>query len=294
MLHAEVGQHLRAEAEVAQLVLAPGHARRLLVQHVRLERRRAASARPRDTRRAGRRARRARSPAAPPRSCAPQSHAAEPKTSPGKHAVCTRTSTGSRRADVAERQRQILGLLDRRRVDVARGSSADTPGSVGASGAAAALLDERLAAAADTRSGRRSTGCAARAAAAKLSRSGMRAIVPSSFMISQITPAGDRPGQARQIDRALGLPGAHQHAAALGAQRKHVARRDQILGARVAASTAVRIVVARSLALMPVVTPWRASMRHRERGAERRAAACAPTAAAARARPPSPRSASGR
>ena len=52
----------------------------------------------------------------------------------------------------------------------------------------------------------------------------MRAISPSSRMISQMTPAGSRPAQARQIDRALGLAGAHQHAAAPRAQRKDVAR----------------------------------------------------------------------
>ena len=65
---------------------------------------------------------------------------------------------------------------------------------------------------------------AGRARSAKRSRSGMRAIVPSSFMISQITPAGVQPGEARQIDRAFGLAGAHQHAAAPRAQREHVAR----------------------------------------------------------------------
>ena len=42
---------------------------------------------------------------------------------------------------------------------------------------------------------------------------GTRAIVPSSFMISQITPAGVRPGQPREVDRGLGLAGALEHAA---------------------------------------------------------------------------------
>ena len=41
-------------------------------------------------------------------------------------------------------------------------------------------------------------------------------------------------GQARQIDRPLGLARADQHAAATRAQRKHVPRRDQIVGPGVA------------------------------------------------------------
>ena len=87
----------------------------------------------------------------------------------------------------------------------------------------------------------------------------MRAISPSSRMISQMTPAGSRPGQARQIDRALGLAGAHQHAAAARAQRKDVPGRDQIVGPA-SRATATRMVSARSRAEMPVVIPWRASM----------------------------------
>ena len=54
--------------------------------------------------------------------------------------------------------------------------------------------------------------------------------VPSSFMISQITPAGVEPGDAREIDRRFGLSGAHQHAAVARAQRKHVAGPREIGG----------------------------------------------------------------
>ena len=63
----------------------------------------------------------------------------------------------------------------------------------------------------------------------------MRDMVPSSFMISQMTPAGLQPGQARQVDRALGLAGAHQHAARPGPQREDVAGADQVLGPGVVA-----------------------------------------------------------
>ena len=53
-------------------------------------------------------------------------------------------------------------------------------------------------------------------------------MLPSSFMISQMMPAGNEARQPRQIDRSLGLPGAHQHSALAGAQREHVARPRQI------------------------------------------------------------------
>ena len=60
-------------------------------------------------------------------------------------------------------------------------------------------------------------------------------MVPSSFMISQMTAGRLAAGEARQIDGAFGLSGAHQHAAAAGAQRKDVSGHDQVLGARAVA-----------------------------------------------------------
>jgi hypothetical protein len=52
---------------------------------------------------------------------------------------------------------------------------------------------------------------------------GSRAMVPSSFMISQITPAGSaRP--AGDIDRRLGMAGAHQRAALARHQRERRGR----------------------------------------------------------------------
>ena len=39
---------------------------------------------------------------------------------------------------------------------------------------------------------------------------------------------GVEPGEAREIDRRLGVAGAHQHAAVLGDQRKHVAGRHDV------------------------------------------------------------------
>ena len=90
--------------------------------------------------------------------------------------------------------------------------------------------------------------------------SGTRAIVPSSFMISQMTPAGLETGDARQVHRRLGVPGAHQHAAVARAQRKHVARARQVarLGRRVRSPPCT--VRARSAAEMPVLVPSCASI----------------------------------
>ena len=55
------------------------------------------------------------------------------------------------------------------------------------------------------------------------------------------------------------MAGALEHAAGLGLQRIDVAALDDVVGA-LGGSTAVRIVCARSAALMPVVTPSRASI----------------------------------
>ena len=60
---------------------------------------------------------------------------------------------------------------------------------------------------------------------AKFTRSGSRAMVPSSFMISQITPDGFKPGETGDVDRGLGMAGADQHAAVARDQREDVAGR---------------------------------------------------------------------
>ena len=56
-------------------------------------------------------------------------------------------------------------------------------------------------------------------------------MVPSSRMISQITPAGVEPGQPRDVDRRLGMAGADQHAAGPSDQREDMAGRDDRVGA---------------------------------------------------------------
>ena len=114
---------------------------------------------------------------------------------------------------------------------------------------------------------------AARARARTRSRSGRRAIVPSSFMISQITAAGVRPASAREVAAGLGVAGAHQHAAGLRDQREDVAGLHDVARPSRRAATATRTVRARSAAEMPVVTPCRGLDRHGEVGAVHRAVA---------------------
>ena len=53
-------------------------------------------------------------------------------------------------------------------------------------------------------------------------------MVPSSFMISQITAAGVSPVSAPEIAAGLGMAGAHQHAAVAGHDREDVARLHQV------------------------------------------------------------------
>ena len=70
---------------------------------------------------------------------------------------------------------------------------------------------------------------------------------------------GREPGEPREIDRRLGLAGALQDAAALARSGKTCPGRSRSAG-RVAGSTAVRMVAARSAAEMPVVVLPRASI----------------------------------
>ena len=53
-------------------------------------------------------------------------------------------------------------------------------------------------------------------------------MVPSSFMISQITAAGSAPARRARSQPALGVAGAREHAALLRHQREHVPGRDDV------------------------------------------------------------------
>ena len=89
-----------------------------------------------------------------------------------------------------------------------------------------------------------------------------------------------QPGGPGQVDGRLGLPGPHQHAAVAGPQREDMTRPGEVRSAWSWASMAVRIVVARSAAEMPVLTPAPGLDADAERGVERRGVARRPAPAA--------------
>ena len=89
---------------------------------------------------------------------------------------------------------------------------------------------------------------------ANISRSGIRAIVPSSFMISQMTPAGFIPANRARSTATFRLAGSSKDAPFSGPEGKDMARKVLFLGFA-SSAMAVRMVWARSAALIPVVTP---------------------------------------
>ena len=94
---------------------------------------------------------------------------------------------------------------------------------------------------------------------ANSTRSGTRAMVPSSFMISQITAAGVRPARRARSTDASVWPARFSTPPRRARSGKTWPGRSRSSG-RVAGSTAVRTVAARSAAEMPVVTLPRASI----------------------------------
>ena len=112
----------------------------------------------------------------------------------------------------------------------------------------------------DRRSGRGSCRSSGRGAGRRRRGRRIRAIVPSSFMISQITPDGLSPASRDDVDRRLGMAGADQHAAVAGDQREDMAGRDDVVARPSLRRSRPRSVRARSAAEMPVVTPSRASI----------------------------------
>ena len=87
----------------------------------------------------------------------------------------------------------------------------------------------------------------------------MRAIVPSSFMISQITPAGRRPARRARSTEPSVCPARRSTPPSRARSGKMWPGRTRSVG-RASSRIAVRIVCARSAAEMPVVTPSRASI----------------------------------
>src|SRR5262245_40485985 len=94
--------------------------------------------------------------------------------------------------------------------------------------------------------------------AAKDSNSGNRAIVPSSLMISQMAAAGYSPASRARATEASVCPGRASTSPSAERSGKTCPGRA-ISSGRVAGAIRARMVVARSKAEMPVVTPCRAS-----------------------------------
>ena len=93
---------------------------------------------------------------------------------------------------------------------------------------------------------------------ANRSRSGRRAIVPSGFRISQMTPAGYSPARRARSMLASVWPTRCSTPPGRARKGKTCPGRRRSLGT-VEGSIATRIVAARSAAEMPVVTPKRAA-----------------------------------
>ena len=85
-------------------------------------------------------------------------------------------------------------------------------------------------------------------------------MVPSSFMISQITPEGFSPARRETSTAASVWPARTRTTALAGTQREDVAGGWQCPAALLPASMATATVRARSWAEMPVETPSRASI----------------------------------
>jgi hypothetical protein len=84
-------------------------------------------------------------------------------------------------------------------------------------------------------------------------------MAPSSFMISQMTPAGARPAMCARSTEASVCPERTSTPPSRARRGKMCPGRAKSAG-RHCGSTAARTVRARSAAEMPVVTPTRASM----------------------------------
>src|SRR4051812_3274756 len=94
---------------------------------------------------------------------------------------------------------------------------------------------------------------------ANFSRSGMRAMVPSSFITSQMTPAGTSPAR-RQRSTLPSVCPARTRTPPLRARSGKMWPGRTTSSGFASSAIAARMVVARSCALIPVVTPLAASM----------------------------------
>jgi hypothetical protein len=160
----------------------------------------------------------------------PQSHLSEWNTSPVRQRECTRTMTSS--------PSPISPLTSATCVSPSMPLSKATGAELAVRGRQPGRRHaphQRLGPHAGTGSGPAIVIISSLCRFANFVSSGTRAIVPSSFMISQMTPAGYMPGDTARSTGRLGLPRPHEHAAVARAQRRHVARTREIgrLGLRI-------------------------------------------------------------
>src|SRR3954468_18083147 len=186
-------------------------------------------------------------------SCSPQSQRSEWKTSPVRHSEWTRTSTSSLPATSPLTIATWCFSSTSERKPIARNSPYSVGSAVSTTRSTSLSWRRRYAI-------RSATVIILRSCLRQYSsRSGTRAIVPSSFMISQITPAGLSPARRARSTAASVCPVRSSTPPALAFSGKMWPGCTRSRG-RVSGSIATWIVWARSAAEMPVVTPSRASI----------------------------------
>src|SRR5579864_2156674 len=181
--------------------------------------------------------------------CAWQSQRCEPKTSPVRHSLCTRTRTGS-----SPRSSDLTSAMWVTCVITSSYAYATTvPYSVGsvvvAPRSTSRSLRRRYAMMSSTAT------ILIECSAAKASRSGRRAMRPSARITSQMTPAGKRPASLHRSTIASVWPARSSTPPAAARSGNVCPGLAKSLGLA-CSSQSRRMVVARSKALMPVVTPW--------------------------------------
>ena len=183
----------------------------------------------------------------------PQSQRSLAKTSPVRHFEWTRTSTGS-----PFFQRPFTSATCWwRSTSFSYATARNSPYSVGSGASAARWTSVSFSIRYEMRSATETMGRSC--SAESFSSSGIRAIVPSSFITSQITPAGLRPASRARSTEPSVWP-ARTSTPPFRARSGNTCPGRARSSGRASSRTAVRMVCARSFALMPVVTPSRASI----------------------------------
>ena len=225
-----VGAHLVRQADAASLLVQ-------VDEHAALARRRSSAGRARADRRSRSARSRTRRRSGTASACAPARRRGRRRCpSPARCARGRRRRCGRRRRGSGRRSAMVIGALGdamRRAIRCAGDRRPDR-------GCARCVSSNSSASA--SRSARRPPGCRRRS------------------RMAHTAAAGSQAGEARQIDRRLGQPGAHQHAAGAADDREDVPGHDDVVGAGVRAPSRRGSSWRGRCAEMPVVTPRRASI----------------------------------